>query len=64
MIILNNGDMVQYDDPFYGKGKGHVCGYREIDGKQWYAIHPKVVMKKDGYIAYLILGENLIEIPF
>lgn len=64
MIILQNGDMVYYDDPYYGKGKGAVCGYREIDGKQYYAVHPKVAVPKDGYIAYLILNENLTEIPF
>jgi len=64
MIILQNGDTVQYEDPHYGKGKGHICGYRDIDGKQWYAVHPKVVVKKGDYLAYLISGENLIETPF
>ena len=64
MIVLRNGDVVMYDDPYYGKGKGIVCGYREIDGKQYYAVHPKVVMPKDNYIAYLIPGSNLIETPF
>lgn len=64
MVILRNGDVVQYEDPYYGKGKGVVCGYREVEGKQFYAVHPKVVVPKDGYIAYLISGENLIETPF
>jgi hypothetical protein len=64
VIVLQNGDLVQYDDPYYGKGRGYICGYREIEGKHFYAVHPKVVVPKDGYIAYLIESEHLIETPF
>ena len=64
MIVLRNNDLVQYEDPHYGKGKGTVCGYREIDGKHWYSVTPKVVVKKGNYAVYLIPGENLIETPF
>ena len=64
MIILKNGDLVQYDDPHYGKGKGVICGYRMIGEKNYYAVQPKVIITKDGYTIYIIPGKNLMEIPF
>ena len=58
------GDSVQYDDPYYGKGNGIVCGYKRIMGDEYYAVYPKVVVKKDDYLAYIIPAKNLIEVPF
>lgn len=62
--MLKNGDTVQFDDPHYGKGRGVVCGFREMGNIKFYAVHPKTVNPKDGYIAYIIPSENLIETPF
>jgi len=63
-MLLNNGDKVQYNDSYYGVGKGVVCGYRKINEIDFYAIYPQTIMKKDDYLAYIIPLANLIETPF
>ena len=61
---FNNGEIVQYNHPYYGQGKGTVIGYRK-ESNEW-VVYPKVMLPRDDYPFMCIIckDEYLIATPF
>ena len=61
---FEQGEIVQYDDEKFGKGKGGVVGYCASSDE--YVIYPEIEHIYDDYpfMCLLIKSKNLISTPF
>jgi len=65
LIDFKNGEIVQFEDEQYGKGKGAVTGiFISPDGTEYCIIYPKIPRTGYPYTCFLTKKENLAMTPF
>lgn len=64
--FLENKDLVQYDDPFFGKGTGSVVGMYKKDDLELYVIYPKRPFASSfwPYMTFVVPSDKIIPTPF
>lgn len=68
MIPFDNQEPVEYNDEYFGKGKGVVCGKYEDKEKDLilYVIYPKHPFDKSfwPYMTIVLAPDKIISTPF
>jgi len=63
---FDNQEQIQYDDSYFGRGKGVVVGYYESKDIELYVIYPKTPFDKSfwPYMTFLLSPNKIVSTPF
>jgi hypothetical protein len=62
---FDNGDIVQFSDELYGKGKGAIVGtFVSSDGKEYCVVYPKIRPLACKFMCFLTESKNVVLNPF
>lgn len=65
-LRFDNGDLITFEHPEHGKGKGVVVGYFNHDGQEFWVVYPKVKRMVAGrlFSSIVVHDSQVVATPF